>query len=194
MAEHNPTGADALGQHLLILRCQTGDERAFARLMDQFGPRTLRYLRGLVGEAAEDVQQEVWLAVYRSIASLANPGAFRTWLFRTARHRAIDTLRKLKRERELIVDTPPELLNLSNADAGKDDRVLPESMLEALDALAPTQREACLLRYRDEMSYAEIALVVGCSIGTVRSRLHYARQRLQELLLQHHSLPARTGS
>lgn len=61
---------DDLRLQLLVLRCQAGDERAFSQLLDDFGPRTLRYLRGLLGDDAEDVHQEVWLAAYRSIATL----------------------------------------------------------------------------------------------------------------------------
>ena len=84
----DPTDPARLALEFLVLRCQTGDERAFERLLEQFGERTHRYLRGLVGDAADDVQQEVWLAVYRGIARLAAPHAFRTWLYRTTRNRA----------------------------------------------------------------------------------------------------------
>src|SRR3954454_4142699 len=94
----------SLQLQLLVLRCQAGDERAFATLLDEFGEKTLRYLRGLLGEDADDVQQEVWLAGVKGIRALAHPAAFRTWLFRTTRHRAIDFLRARKRDRELIDD------------------------------------------------------------------------------------------
>src|SRR5215212_6151586 len=87
--------------HLLVVRCQAGDERAFARLLERFGPRTLRYLRELVSDEAEDVHQEVWLGVYRRIGQLATPAAFVTWLFGMARHRAVDFLRRRRRAREL---------------------------------------------------------------------------------------------
>ncbi|MEP6574093.1 MAG: sigma factor, partial [Gemmatimonadota bacterium] len=83
--------------YLLVLRCQAGDEQAFARLFAWFGPRTLVLLRGMVNDEAEDVQQEVWLSVYRQLSTLSNPRAFRTWLFRTTRHRAIDCLRRQRR-------------------------------------------------------------------------------------------------
>lgn len=187
MAEYGPAGAEALRLHLLVLRCQAGDERAFAQIFDWFGKRTLGYLRGLVGEAAEDVQQEVWLAAYLGIRGLSNPRAFRTWLYRTTRHRAIDFLRKQKRERELLADAEAEAADASEpADAGEPadeggTAALDESELEAVMAtLTPAQREVLVLRYQDDLSYAEIALVVGCSVGTVRSRLHYAKQRLHE--------------
>ena len=178
MTDSPSDGGDALRLHLLVLRCQAGDERAFARLMDRFADRTLRYLGGLIGDGAEDVNQEVWLTVYRRIATLTDPRRFRTWLYRTTRHRAIDHLRALRRERELFDDTE----DAENLPVDDDASVAGDGA--ALDVLlrdlAPIHREVLLLRYRDELSYAEIALVAGCSVGTVRSRLHYASNRLRE--------------
>jgi RNA polymerase sigma-70 factor (ECF subfamily) len=147
--------------------------------MQQYGDRTLRYLRGLVGDSADDVQQELWMTVYRRISELANPRAFRTWLFRATRNRALDQLRREKREREWVDDVSlddPAAANIAADELAPGD----DSLLVALDALPAPQREACLLRYRDDLSYEEIAMVVGCSIGTVRSRLHHAKQRLQQ--------------
>jgi RNA polymerase sigma-70 factor (ECF subfamily) len=181
MAEQATRG-EAIRLHLLVLRCQAGDERAFAQLFLEFEARTLRYLKSLVGQAADDVQQEVWLAVYRGISALSNPRAFRTWLFSTTRHRAIDYLRSRKREQELFVDAEPDADEAVAPSSGEsvDDAALELAMAE----LSAAQREVLLLRYRDDMSYAEIALVAGCTIGTVRSRLHNAKRRLQDLLQQ----------
>ena len=169
-----------LALQLLILRCQAGDERAFERLFEQFADKTHRYLRGLVGDAADDVQQEVWLAVYRSIARLAAPQAFRTWLFRTTRHRALDFLRSRKRENELLADT--DVTAVAELMAAPDSAPSDELPWEQLHALSAAHREVLLLRYRDDMSYEQIALVIGCSLGTVRSRLHFAKQRLHDVL------------
>ncbi len=173
---------DALRLRLLVLRCQVGDDRAFAVLMEQFGARTLGYLRGLVGDAADDLQQEVWLAVLRNIRHLANPGAFRTWLFRTTRHRAIDHLRRTRREQELFAELDDEASGAIEVDDAP--LVVSAEMSDALARLPVLQREAMLLRYRDGLSYGEIALVTGCPVGTVRSRLHHAHKRLKELLEQ----------
>ena len=175
---------DDLALRLLVLRCQAGDETAFAKLMRLFETRTLGYLHGLVGDDAEDVQQEVWLSVYRHVGVLADPGAFRTWLFRTTRHRAIDFLRKRKRERELIDDVPlEELPDPGDSDETDVTRLIDEEALSAaLMAMPPPQREVMLLRYRDGLSYQEIAQVVARPIGTVRTRLHHAKRRLQESL------------
>ena len=184
MAEHKLAAPAGPALHLAVLRCQTGDERAFAKLMEQFGPRTLGYLRGLVSDAADDVQQEVWLSVYRNIATLANPSAFRTWLFRITRHRALDFLRRARREQELLADVTLETGSASAAAANDDQDTLSDAMRGALDRLPAAQRDVLLLRYLSDLSYGEIALIVGCSIGTVRSRLHYAKQQLHDLINQ----------
>lgn len=183
MTEHRPVEAQTLSLHLLVLRCQAGETRAFRQLMDQFSDKTLGYLRGLVGDDADDVHQDVWLSVYRGIGGLANPGAFRTWLFQTTRHRALDFLRRRKRERELLDDVANEYIDANEPSredslAGVDELALDAALM----AIPPPQREVMLLRYRDDLSYQEIALVVGCPIGTVRTRLHHAKQRLHELL------------
>jgi RNA polymerase sigma-70 factor, ECF subfamily len=183
MTDVPPDRSSALRLHLLVLRCQAGDERAFARLMDAFGDRTLRYLRGLVGDGAEDVQQEVWLTVYRRIATLDDPRRFRTWLYRTTRHRAIDHLRSRRRERELFADDDPaDVSGAAGASDTEDATLDPELLDRMLNRLSSVHREALTLRYRDGLSYAEIATVAGCSLGTVRSRIHNARLRLRELL------------
>lgn len=171
-----------IGLHLLVLRCQAGDERAFARLLDQFGDRTLRYLRGLVGDDAEDVQQELWLAVYTNVKRLANPHAFRTWLFRITRHRAIDFLRSARRERALFDDVELEAVDVaSDQDTPPPDL---DHLGAALEAIPPPQREALLLKYQDDLSYEEIAVVVGVPIGTVRTRIHHGKKKLAHLLTQ----------
>ena len=154
---------------------------AFARLLELFGGRTLAHLRRLLGDDAEDVQQEVWLAVYRNLRGLANPGAFRTWLFQTTRRRAIDFLRSQKRQQELLEDNVRDL----PPDAIVDDAPLASSSVgAALQTLTPILREALLLHYDEGLSYDEIAVVVGCPIGTVRSRIHHAKQSLKRAMDQ----------
>jgi RNA polymerase sigma-70 factor, ECF subfamily len=183
MSEPEQVQREAISLHLIVLRCQAGDERAFAQLLAAFGERTLRYLQGIVGDDAEDVYQEVWLTVFRSVSGLSNPGAFRTWLFQTTRHRALDYLRRRKRERELLEDVASEVEVVHESDDSMPLASIDEVSLDrALMAIPPPQREVLLLRYRDDLSYTEIAVVVGCPLGTVRTRLHHAKRRLEELL------------
>ena len=113
--------------------------------------------------------------------SLGNPRAFRTWLFQATRHRAIDFLRARKREQEIVEEAAREI----------DEAVIPDDLARGLDSgagaaaladLSPAHREVLLLRYQEDMSYAQIAIVVGSSVGTIRSRLHHAKRRLQEAM------------
>jgi RNA polymerase sigma-70 factor, ECF subfamily len=166
--------------YLLVLRCQAGDESAFAQLLTSFGGRTLAHARTLVGDDAEDVQQEVWLTVYRRLPALSNPGAFRTWLFQITRHRAIDYLRARKREREVFDESAVEAEQVA---APEPHLNLADGTVAAVfERLAPVHREALRLRYEEDLSYAEMALVLGCAVGTVRSRLHNAKRQLQGLI------------
>jgi RNA polymerase sigma-70 factor (ECF subfamily) len=168
--------------HFLVLRCQAGDEQAFAQLVDQFADRTLRYLEGLVGPDAEDVQQDVWLAVYRGLRALHDPRAFRTWLFRITRHHAIDFLRRRKREARLLELAAVEAAEPEEPEE-EDSVTIDRAVLHAaIEELSPAHREVLLLRFRDDLSYAEIAMVVGCPIGTVKTRLHHAKRKLYQLL------------
>lgn len=179
-----PSTRTEIRLHLLVLRCQAGDERAFGLLLDWFGDRTLTYLEGLVGQNdAEDVHQEVWLSVYRGIRTLHNPRAFRTWLFRATRHHAIDFLRRCKREQRLLELAAVEA-KISEEAAGEPDVPIDRDVVldAVLSELTPAHREVMLLRFRDDLSYAEIAMVVGCPIGTVRTRLHNAKRKIYQLL------------
>lgn len=181
MADAAPVQEDQVRLQFLVVRCQAGDEDAFGRLLAEFGPRTLRYLRGLVGDEAEDVHQEVWLSVYRSLASLADPRAFRTWLFSTTRRRAIDHLRRHRREDALLEEIAGFM---SDRHAGGEDDAPDDLDDDAFDQaiayLPAAQRDVLLLRFRDDLTYAEIALIVGCPVGTVKTRLHHARRKLRE--------------
>jgi RNA polymerase sigma-70 factor (ECF subfamily) len=174
---HRPSQPVDIALQLLVIRCQAGDEQAFARLLDRFGPKTLRYLRHIVGDDADDVQQEVWLDVYRRVSQLATPRSFVSWLFTITRHRAVDYLRRRRRARELLEDVAAESLVYDEAVDQPDAPDLPE-LSTALANLQPLHREVLLLRYQDDLSYEEIAAVVGCSVGTVKSRLHHAKRRL----------------
>lgn len=180
--ERGSGGRSELRLHLLVLRCQAGDERAFGSLLDWFADRTLAHLEGLVGADAEDVQQDVWLAVYRGIRSLHNPRAFRTWLFRTTRHHAIDFLRRRKREERLMELAAVEAEESYETNAERNPQVDSAVFDAVLSQLSPAHREVMLLRFQDDLSYAEIAMVVGCPVGTVRTRLHHAKKKLYQLL------------
>jgi RNA polymerase sigma-70 factor (ECF subfamily) len=169
---------DRLYERVLLLRCQTGDEAAFAELVARYQPRLGGYLCRLLGDgAAADALQDVWLAVWRGLPRLRDPVAFPAWAFRVARDRAFRELRRRG------VPTVPADESIPAAAA--DDDFTPEDAAEvraALDRLPVVHRDVLVLRFVEGLSYDEIAAVIGKPVGTVRSRIHNAKQALRKLL------------
>ena len=98
------------------------------------------------------------------------------------RRRALDQLRRRKREAELLVD-PSDGVDVDDVADETTQRSLAAHELETvLAGLPPPQREVLLLRFQDDLSYAEIAVIVGCPIGTVKTRIHHAKRKLHESL------------
>lgn len=170
---------DRIDDRMYVIRAQLGDDEAFMKLVNHYSGRLLYYIRRLLEDAdrSEDVLQEVWLKVYKKINTLRDESAFPVWLYRTARNRAIRLLRDESRyvfveqfDEPALIDDDCE--SLSFDDVNKLHRVL--------KTLSPEQKEAIILRFFEEMSYQEISDIVGCSIGTVRSRIHYAKQELRK--------------
>jgi RNA polymerase sigma-70 factor (ECF subfamily) len=168
-----------ISEHLVVLRCQVGDEAAFEMLFDRYNGRLLYYLRRLLGTGgqAEDILQSVWLKVVRKIGTLREPRAVRAWMYRIAHNEAIQQLRDSGREIALneaedTLEAIPEEEESSPVDSAR--------VHAALDEISPAHRAVLTLRFMDDLSYEEMAGVVGCSIGTIRSRIHYAKRALRE--------------
>jgi RNA polymerase sigma-70 factor (ECF subfamily) len=171
-----------LYEQVLVLRCQTGDETAFAQLVDRFGPRLRYYLQKTFGrrDGVEDVLQEVWFTVFRKVGDLADPGAFTTWLYRIAQRRANDVLRK----RRLPSRSVEEAEQVSDPGALEPDFSAEDGqrLHRALDELTLEHREDLVLRFLEDMTYEDIAAVTDCQVGTVKSRLWYAKRALRRVL------------
>ncbi|HET6574776.1 MAG TPA: sigma-70 family RNA polymerase sigma factor [Fimbriiglobus sp.] len=169
---------DRLYERVLLLRCQTGDGSAFAELVARYQARLGGYLRRLLGEAAAtDALQDVWLAVWRGLPGLRDPAAFPAWAFRVARDRAF---RELRRQ-----GVPTVPADESIPEAAADDDFTAEDAAEVRAALARLpvdHRDVLLLRFIEGLSYDEIAAVVGKPVGTVRSRIHYAKEAMRRQL------------
>ena len=176
--------AELIYDSLLVVRSQTGDETAFEELVERYSPRLLYFLRKLLARVggADDALQDVWLDVFRHLPRLKDPQALRAWLYRIARDRAFRRLRRARRveepleETSVVDDAPAEENVFSPEDAAR--------IHACLDELPPEQREVLVLKFLEEMSYEEIARVVGCPLGTVRSRIHYGKQALRRALME----------
>ena len=128
-------------------------------------------------DRAEDILQDVWLQVLRGLARLADPGAFPAWLYRIARDRVYCELRKRRSPLRLVEEM--DFAAETGDDLRSEDA---ESIHTALDQLAPEHREVLVLRFLEDMTYEDIAGVTGCPVGTVRSRIHYAKRALRSAL------------
>jgi len=171
--------ADRLAEQVRILRCQTGDEAAFAELVADFGPRLCYFVRKLIGDSpnVEDVIQDIWLDVLRGLPRLADVRAFPAWIYRVARDRAWRTLRKRRPQGQPF---PQDTIAAEeDAEFSAEDAALIHA---CLDDLPPEQREVLVLRFVEDMSYEDIARVTGSPLGTVRSRIHYAKRALRRAL------------
>lgn len=173
--------AERLYERLLVLRCQAGDQEAFAQLVARYQPGLRYYLRKMLFGLREpdDVLQDVWLDVFREIARLIDADAFRAWLYQIARARALKEFRKRR-----LSFQPLNEEDVPDAEQGTETFSADEaqSVHAALDKLAGAHREVLVLRYIEDMSYEEIAYIVNCGVGTVRSRLHYAKRSLRTQL------------
>ena len=173
--------ADRVYRTVPVVRCQAGDARAFAELIEMHQRPLHYFLAKMMGNlhTADDLLQDVWFEVFRGIGRLADPGAFAAWLYQIARHRA---LRALRRRAPAAVS----LEDVEVADDSDQDEVFAAEEAErihvALDELPPEQREVLLLRFIEDMTYEDIARVTACQLGTVRSRIHYAKRALRRVL------------
>ncbi len=181
--------ADSLPQiheRLLVLCAQQGNREAFSRLVDLYDRRLLYFVRRILGhtDGALDVLQSVWLTVHRKLTTLQAPDAFRVWLYRITHDQAISELRKRLKRPLPVDDFETALITAEeSADVVAFDNA--ELVHQALHELSINHRRVLTLRFLEEMSIEEIAQVVGHNVGTVKSRLHYAklalRRRIEEL-------------
>jgi RNA polymerase sigma-70 factor (ECF subfamily) len=175
---------DQLRQRVVVLKCQLGDRAAWEELYRRYNPSLGYYLRRLMGDgqSAADAQQETWLAVLRHIARLRSPEAFTVWFYRIARSNVMGLLEDSNVHVPLDEQTPQAIEDRDDAFSSDDaDRVH-----AALSALSAQHREVLLLRFMEDLSYEQVAQVVGCGVGTVRSRIHYAKCALRRQLENDH--------
>jgi len=172
----------------LISRCQEGDQEALREIFNQYRDRVYRIAYGVVRhrEEALDIVQEVFVKLFRSIENFKGKSTFYTYVYRTAMNTAIDHARKFKKSTSLSFEDEAERYLPDSAEKRPDQaamhKELGEKLKEALSKLPDDQRAALIFREVEGLSYQEMAEAMGCSIGTVMSRLHYGRKKMQQLL------------
>lgn len=164
----------------------SGDRDAFALLLRRHTPAIRRVLFGLFAgnrEDMEDAEQEVVVALFRSLPRFGFRSSFPTFLYRLVRNRGIDLIRRRERERRSLrrwagqrpADPPhPEEVAIAQVARGE--------AITLLGGLGPDQRVVVLLREVEGLSLEEIARILGVAVGTVKSRLHRARRSIERIL------------
>jgi RNA polymerase sigma-70 factor (ECF subfamily) len=169
----------------LIERCLQGDQLAWDAIVRQYWRKVFNVAYKFVGkhDEAEDLAQDIFLKLFKSLDTFDRRANFQTWLISVSRNLCIDHYRSVRKERETIDrDVDAGELSPASGDTGPyaalehaDRRAL---LRRALDALPPTLRSAVLLRDIQELSYQEIAVQLGLPEGTVKSRINRGRSEL----------------
>jgi RNA polymerase sigma-70 factor (ECF subfamily) len=167
----------------LALRCQTGEVGAFEDLLAVMERPLLYYAAKLVRseERALDVLQEVWLRVFRDIRRLKEPGSLRPWLYTLTHGIAVDRIRGSVSRARAEEAHSSESGETAEPDFSWADA---DAVHEALDQLELKHREVLVLHFLEEFSVEEIALVVGCPPGTVKSRIYHAKREMKGILVR----------
>ena len=172
----------------ILERCQAGDLDAFGELVARYQDRIYRTAYLLVGnrDDAQDVTQETFVKAFRNLRSFRRECAFSSWLHRILLNAAGNWLRDNRRHAQLSEAAPPVIGRSEEAEVSPEEAVLQHDRARRLQAalwdLPPHYREAMILRFYDELSYAEMAEVLDVPVGTVRSRLAKARELLYKRL------------
>lgn len=180
----------------LIRLAQSGDSDAFCDLARRYERRiyslALYYCRS--SHDAEDLSQEAWLKAYRNIQSFRGESSFYTWLRKITINTFLNYKRRTRMLDKEIITSEAEGYNLVeqvscldasrviNVEEGINNKLLVEKVMQALGELTPQQRLIFFLKYREEMTYGEIADALGCSAGTVKKTLFRVVLKLRERL------------
>jgi RNA polymerase sigma-70 factor (ECF subfamily) len=173
---------DSVTEERLIERAKGGSREAFGVLVEQHQNRLYRAACCLTRGAsdAEDLAQEAFVRAYLALGRFRGDSAFYTWLFGILLNVYRRWVRKQQRARRRRHDA--EVAGVADPAAAPSRRAAAGDelgrALRAIDGLPPRFREVMVLRHLEEMSYEEIAVATGCRLGTVRSRLHRARELL----------------
>ena len=179
---------------LLVEGLQHGKAGALAELVHKYQRRIYRIAMQITRnhEDASDVTQETFLKVYESIYSLRRKAAFETWVYRIAVNKATNLVKRRNRRCESSLSAVCEndvhfgsgrnsnLINVPHLYVEKQE--LQKTVTQAVNSLSLKHRTVVVLYEFEGLTHVEIASILGCSEGTVRSRLHYARKQLRERL------------
>ena len=183
----------ALSDESLLARFSRGEREALEELFGRYRTVAYRVAHRLLGNEADalDAVQEGFVKALTRLKSFQGRSSFKTWLLRVVSNAALDLGRQRQRREALSLDVPSpddqetlQPLTLSDPADGLERADLRRLLQEALAVLSEAQRQTFVLHADGELTYREVADALGISIGTVMSRLYYARQKLRVFLSQ----------
>ena len=174
-----------MNEILLISRARGGDREAFGALVEQYRDNVYRLAYRMCGNAydADEAAQEAFVAAWRALPNFRGDAKFSTWLYRLTTNAAIDVMRREKRHQTVGDGEMVDLADDADSPQETVERTeQQEAVQKALSTLSEEYREVLLLRYMEELDYAEIAEVLQLPSGTVKSRINRGRQALKAIL------------
>lgn len=169
----------------LIEKSLEGSGKAFKKLVDKYQPLVYSVVRGIMGnrDEVEDVTQEVFIKVYRKLATFRGEARLSTWIYRIARNEAINAAKRARSD----IGPLDEAERLASSDPGPDrhleSRVTASLVEELLSSLDEQYRVVLELRYMGEKSYTEIAEIMEIPVGTVKTYIHRGKMLLKQRLM-----------
>ena len=176
-----------MNEILLISRARTGDREAFGALVEQYRDNVYRLAYRMCGNEydADEAAQEAFVAAWRALPNFRGDAKFSTWLYRLTTNAAIDVMRREKRHQTIGDGEMIEVADESDSPQETVERTeQQEAVQKALATWSEEYREVLLLRYMEELDYAEIAEVLKLPSGTVKSRINRAKAALKTALLK----------
>jgi len=178
----------------LVRASRDGDQEAFGELVRKYQGKIYSLAYGMVGNHADadDLAQEIFLKTYRNIKKFRFKSSFYTWLYRIATNTIISRRKKLRGDSHL--ELKPQVLDIEGSpylatrlggekgDRAMSSKEMKKDIYRAIDMLSDKHKEVVVMHDIEGIPHSEIAQILSISQGTVRSRLHYARERLQKEL------------
>jgi len=181
-------------EQLLLEKAKAGDVAAFEELIEAYQKKVFNLALRMIGNAddAADLAQEAFIRIFKAISGFKEQSSFSTWVYRITTNVCLDEIRKRKNRRVISLDEElhmddGDIKRQVESDGPRPDEAAEREELrrivnEAINSLPVEQRTAITLRDLNGMSYDQIAQILDCPAGTVKSRINRARQALKNVL------------
>lgn len=167
----------------IVQQVLSGKHEQYSLLVQRYQEPLIHFLRGILGAEDEvfDCAQEAFLAAYRNLWRYSSEHTFRAWIYAIARNKAIDLIRKKKKEVPLMIDE-----GIVDQHPGPEDVWLAKEQAihvqEILEELPERYRQALYLRYQQDLSYDEISMILNIPVSSVKTHLHRGKEKLRQII------------